>query len=108
MSNYRFQAVCRAYPNVVSLDGENDAWDAEGNVVELDESAIAAVYATVANEEGFKDLRYKRDKLLAEVDWWATSDRTMTSEETAYRQALRDLPANTTDPANPTWPTKPS
>ena len=24
-----------------------------------------------------------------------------------YRQALRDLPANTSDPANPTWPTKP-
>ena len=38
MSDYRFQAVCRAHPNVVSLDGENDAWDAEGNVVELDES----------------------------------------------------------------------
>ena len=24
-----------------------------------------------------------------------------------YRQALRDLPAKTTDPTNPTWPTKP-
>ena len=24
-----------------------------------------------------------------------------------YRQALRDLPANTSDPINPTWPTKP-
>jgi len=24
-----------------------------------------------------------------------------------YRQALRDLPANTTDPANPDWPVKP-
>ena len=107
MSNYRFEAVCRAYPTVVSLDGENDAWDADGNVVELDEDAIAAVYAAVANEEDLKNLRYKRDKLLAEVDWWATSDRTMTAEETAYRQALRDLPANTTDPANPTWPTKP-
>ena len=108
MSDYRFQAVCRAYPNVVSLDGENDAWDAEGNVVELDESVIAAVYDAVANEEGFKNLRYKRDNLLAETDWWATSDRTMTAEQTAYRQALRDLPSNTTDPANPTWPTKPS
>ena len=84
MSDYRFQAVCRAYPNVVSLDGENDAWDAEGNVVELDESVIAAVYDAVANEEGFKNLRYKRDNLLAETDWWATSDRTMTAEQTAY------------------------
>ena len=108
MSDYRFQAVCRAHSNVVSLDGENDAWDAEGNVVELDEDAIAAVYATVANEEGFKILRHKRDQLIADTDWWATSDRTMTAEQTAYRQALRDLPANTTDPANPVWPTKPT
>ena len=108
MSDYRFEAVCRAYPNVVSLDGENDAWDAEGNVVELDESAIEAVYPAVANEEGFKNLRRKRDQLIADTDWWATSDRTMTAEQTAYRQALRDLPANTTDPANPVWPTKPT
>lgn len=108
MSLYRFEAVRRAYPNVVSLDGDNDAWDAEGNVVDLDESVIESIYATVVDEEGFKNLRYKRNKLLAEVDWWATSDRTMTTEETAYRQALRDLPSNTTDPANPTWPTPPS
>lgn len=108
MSLYRFEAVRRAYPNVVSLDGDNDAWDAEGNVVDLDESVIESIYATVVDEEGFKNLRYKRNKLLAEVDWWATSDRTMTTEETAYRKALRDLPSNTTDPANPTWPTKPS
>ena len=108
MSDYRFQAVCRAYPNVVSLDGENDAWDAEGNVVELDESAIAAVYADVANEEGFKNLRYRRDNKLAESDWMANSDVTMSDAWRTYRQALRDLPANTTDPANPVWPTEPS
>jgi len=24
-----------------------------------------------------------------------------------YRQALRDLPGNTTDPENPVWPTPP-
>lgn len=52
----------------------------------------------------FRDLRNAR---LADTDWWATSDRTMTDEQAAYRQALRDLPANTTDPANPVWPTKP-
>ena len=108
MSDYRFQAVCRAYPNVVSLDGENDAWDAEGNVVELDESAIAAVYADVANEEGFKNLRYRRDKKISESDWMANSDVTMSDAWRTYRQALRDLPANTTDPANPVWPTEPS
>jgi hypothetical protein len=53
-------------------------------------------------------LREERDRLLKETDWWAVTDRTMTSEQTAYRQELRDLPANTADPTNPTWPTKPS
>ena len=28
----------------------------------------------------------------------------MTVAQTTYRQELRDLPANTTDPANPVWP----
>lgn len=53
-------------------------------------------------------LRYLRDQKLAETDWWAVGDRTMTDEQRTYRQALRDLPSNTTDPRNPTWPTKPS
>ena len=37
----------------------------------------------------------------------ANSDVTMSDAWKTYRQALRDLPANTKDPANPTWPTKP-
>ena len=41
-----------------------------------------------------KALRAKREEKLAETDWWAMSDRTMTSEQTNYRQALRDIPTN--------------
>ncbi len=52
-------------------------------------------------------LRDERDRLIAETDWWAGTDLTMTDEQTTYRQALRDLPDNTTDPENPVWPTKP-
>lgn len=54
-----------------------------------------------------QQLRAERDRLLAETDWWVLPDRTATTEQLAYRQTLRDLPANTTDPANPVWPTKP-
>ena len=54
-----------------------------------------------------QQLRAERDRLLAETDWWVLPDRTATTEQLAYRQALRDLPANTVDPANPVWPTKP-
>ena len=52
-------------------------------------------------------LRFQRNKLLQETDWMAGSDVTMSDSWKIYRQALRDLPANTKDPANPTWPTKP-
>jgi len=54
------------------------------------------------------DFRFQRNKLLAETDWMANSDVTMSDAWKTYRQQLRDLPANTSDPANPTWPTKPS
>ena len=53
------------------------------------------------------NLRNQRNRLLTETDYLALSDQTLTAEMAAYRQALRDLPANTTDPANPVWPVKP-
>lgn len=52
------------------------------------------------------EARTIRNNLLSDTDWWAVSDRTMTSEETAYRQALRDLPDHADWP-NMDWPTKP-
>ena len=53
------------------------------------------------------EVRLKRNQLLAETDYLALSDSTLTDEMRTYRQALRDLPANTVDPENPVWPTKP-
>ena len=52
-------------------------------------------------------LRRQRNQLLTETDYLALVDSTLTDEVQAYRQALRDLPANTVDPANPVFPTKP-
>ncbi len=56
------------------------------------------------------NLREKRNKLLAETDWTANSDVTMSDAMTTYRQALRDLPAGKDTVAKcegATWPTKP-
>ena len=53
-------------------------------------------------------LREERNLRLAETDYLALSDATLSEDMRAYRQALRDLPDNTSDPANPTWPVKPS
>ena len=59
-------------------------------------------------------MRIIRDELLKESDWLAGQDRTMTSAEKTYRQALRDI-TDTQTPAlddngnliNVTWPAKP-
>tara|TARA_R100001079_G_C4431624_1_gene144443 strand:- start:509 stop:847 length:339 start_codon:yes stop_codon:yes gene_type:complete len=54
-------------------------------------------------------LRDKRNRLLQQSDWTQGSDvpDSIKTPWAAYRKKLRDLPANTSDPANPTWPTKP-
>jgi hypothetical protein len=58
--------------------------------------------------EQMKELRRQRNQLLTETDYLGLPDLGgFSAEMTAYRQALRDFPANTTDPANPVWPTKP-
>jgi hypothetical protein len=51
--------------------------------------------------------REERNALIAETDWWATTDRTMSAEQTAYRQALRDITSQAGWPFDITWPTKP-
>ena len=61
----------------------------------------------LSNEELLQNLRQRRNQLLAETDYLALADSTLTDEMRSYRQALRDLPANTVDPANPVWPVKP-
>ena len=58
------------------------------------------------NSELMVEVRATRDGLLAETDFYALSDVTMSSDMTTYRQALRDLPANV-DLTNIVYPTKP-
>lgn len=54
-----------------------------------------------------KQAKLERHLLLAETDWWAVGDRTMTQEERDYRQALRDITSQAGFPTDITWPTKP-
>lgn len=53
------------------------------------------------------DVRKQRDGLLAETDWMALSDVTMSAEMATYRQALRDITDQQGFPSSVTWPTKP-
>jgi hypothetical protein len=75
---------------------EGLTWDAvETKLNELNEA------------EPLKLLREERNRRLAETDWWASSDLTMTAEQTAYRQALRDITEDYSSLDDVVWPTKP-
>ena len=78
-----------------------------GESFEFDQVLVEAAAEAFALECKFNKLRAERNRLLAETDYFGMPDVTMTDEMRAYRQALRDLPANTADPANPVWPVKP-
>ncbi len=68
-------------------------------------------WADDAPNRRMTELRRQRDVLLAETDWMANSDVTMSTAWRNYRQALRDITTQTpTDDAlsNITFPTKPT
>ena len=67
-------------------------------------------WSDAAPARSFIKLRQERDQKLAETDYFALSDVTMSDEMTAYRKALRDLPAsydNSSVVGTITWPSKP-
>ncbi len=100
-------AIRRVYPNAKLIDDSTGAFDTNGVQITLDQSLVDAAAAELVTENAWNDLRTKRTQLLTETDYLALSDATLSADMRTYRQALRDLPANTSDPANPTWPTKP-
>ena len=67
--------------------------------------------------EAMRLLRLERNSRIAETDWRASSDLTLSNDWKTYRQALRDLPASSSpkldsnfdlDLTSVTWPTEPS
>jgi len=71
---------------------------------------IQAQLPIVEFDMAMEDLRTKRNKLLADTDYLALSDNTMSAEMTTYRQSLRDITNGLTtveDVNSVTWPTKP-
>lgn len=85
--------------------------DGTTEIRDLTPEELAEIEANTdkASESAWRALRLHRDVLLKESDWTVLGDSpTPTAAWKTYRQALRDLPANTTDPFNPVWPTPPS
>jgi hypothetical protein len=87
--------------NIVPFTAQEEAqWDAN-----------EAAYADGAFDRAMADLRSRRNNKLAETDFYALSDVTMSEEMTTYRQELRDLTngLSTVEDVNAVvFPTKPS
>ena len=69
--------------------------------------AEEAAWTAGADDRLAAEARDKRNGLLAATDWTANSDVTMTTEMTAYRTLLRNLPAQADFPTTINWPTAP-
>tara|TARA_R100000353_G_scaffold66358_1_gene51571 strand:+ start:330 stop:620 length:291 start_codon:yes stop_codon:yes gene_type:complete len=89
------------------VDGvEVELTDDEQKAREAEEKA----WADAAPKRAFESLRAERDGKLAETDFYALSDVTLSDEMKKYRQDLRDLPSKYDDSTvvkTITWPTKP-
>ena len=102
--------------NGVTQDANNnwvEAWeiadmfaDIEGGQTKAEQEAA---YQQHLDDSAAERNRNERDRLIAETDWWASSDLTMTAGQTAYRQALRDITSHANWPhlGEDDWPTKP-
>jgi len=99
--NSMFRKVTGADANGSAIESSNPAdWGTTW-------AAVSAKRDELVAAEPMRLLRAERDRRIAETDWWASSDLTMTAEQTAYRQALRDVPENYTSLDDVVWPTKP-
>jgi len=101
MSFLRHEAIYNTHPEVLSISPRGPL-DKNSNLVTIDENLIAEEIERLKIIEGLKRLRIERDRKLAEVDWWtsrALDGTPLTTEQTAYRQALRDLPENSANVA---------
>ncbi len=81
------------------------------------EDEVNAKLAELNNELPMKLLREERNRRLQATDWRASVDLTLSNDWKAYRQDLRDLPAQQTpkldsngqlDPTSISWPPEPS
>jgi hypothetical protein len=108
-----YQTVRR---NGVTQDAKGnwvEAWEIADMFSDDDELGTKAeqeaAYQQQLDNDVSNEFRTVRDRLIAETDWWASSDLTMTAEQTAYRQALRDITSHANWPhlEEADWPTKP-
>ena len=94
-------------PRYHNINGNKVQFTAEE---ETARDAEEKAWADAAPARALANLREKRNRLLAETDFYALSDVTLSDDMKTYRKDLRDLPAGKDTVYKciiATWPTKP-
>jgi hypothetical protein len=106
------RAIKKINPNakfyIINDNIDNIHW--VDDTTPISKADIQAQFPIVEFDIAMEDLRTKRNKLLADTDYLALSDNTMSAEMTTYRQALRDITNGLTTVADVeavVFPTKP-
>ena len=112
MNDTVIKAVLKINPNAeVSVSGNDiNTIEWHNGTTPIPKADIEAKIPEVELDEAMADLRSKRNAKLAETDFHALSDNTMSADMTTYRQELRDLTngITTVEQANAVvFPTKP-
>lgn len=111
-----YQTVTRN--GVVQDDNNNwvEAWQIVDMFADTTEDGVTttkaeheAAYQARLDNDAAERNRSERDRKIAETDFYALSDVTMSAEMTTYRQALRDITSHANWPHlnDDDWPTKP-
>ena len=94
-------------PRFHNINGVKVQFTAEEEAArDAEEKAVA----DAAPARALANLRDRRNRLLADTDYLALSDNTLSDDMKTYRQQLRDFPAGKDTVAkckDATWPTKP-
>lgn len=96
MAERQYTQTPDGFDNIPFTDEEQAEWEAK----EAGKDAQLLVYRA-------ENMRQFRNEKLAETDWTASSDVTMSDAMKTYRQALRDVPEQSGFPTDINWPTKP-
>lgn len=91
----RTQAIYNTHPNVTTINGEKEAWDKNGNVVELDESKIKTEQDKL--EKQYSDQAYSRNRKADYPDWGTQLNK-------IYDDGITKWKSEMVDPVKAKWP----
>ena len=99
--NSMFRRIISADENNFAVESDNpDNWGVSWTTVSAKKAELDAA-------EPMKLLREERNRRIAETDWWALADLTMSQAQWNYRQALRDITKSSSSLDDVVGPTKP-